>query len=209
MAFHDVQFPAVIGRGAQVGPQRRTQVITLGSGREERNASWLHSRRVFDVSYGIRQADDLAAVTAFFEARNARLHAFRFKDWSDFKSCAPSQAPAADDQQIGVGDGVRQEFQLVKSYSDAAASYARRITRPVDGTVLVSVDGTPLSGGDFTVDHSTGIVTIPSAPGVDEVVRAGFEFDVPVRFDQDEIITTLEVERLGRVDSIRLIEVRE
>ena len=39
----------------------------------------------------IRRADDLAAVVAFFEARNGRLYGFRWKDWGDYKSCLPSE----------------------------------------------------------------------------------------------------------------------
>ena len=97
MAFHDIRFPDNISRGARGGPRRRTQVVTLASGAEERNASWADSRRAYDASYGIRRADDLAQVIAFFEARNARLHAFRWKDWADYKSCPPSGTPDPQD----------------------------------------------------------------------------------------------------------------
>ena len=86
MAFHEVRFPDNISRGARGGPERRTQIVELASGDEERNASWANSRRRYDVAYGIRRADDLATVVAFFEARNGRLHGFRFKDWGDYKS---------------------------------------------------------------------------------------------------------------------------
>ena len=102
MAFHEVRFPDNISRGARGGPERRTQIVELASGDEERNASWANSRRRYDVAYGIRRADDLAAVVAFFEARNGRLYGYRFKDWADYKSCTPSQTPSATDQAIGL-----------------------------------------------------------------------------------------------------------
>jgi len=107
MAFHEVRFPDNISRGARGGPERRTQVVELASGDEERNASWANSRRRYDVAYDIRRADDLAAVLAFFEARNGRLHGFRYKDWADYKSCLPSQALAPTDQPIGTGNDLR------------------------------------------------------------------------------------------------------
>jgi len=100
MAFHDVRFPDNISRGARGGPERRTQIVELASGDEERNASWANSRRRYDAAYGVRRADDLASVVAFFEARNGRLYGFRWKDWGDYKSCLPSQMPAATDQAI-------------------------------------------------------------------------------------------------------------
>ena len=114
MAFHEVRFPDNISRGARGGPERRTQVVELASGDEERNASWANSRRRYDVAYGIRRADDLAAVVAFFEARNGRLHGFRYKDWADYKSCLLSQPVAPTDQPIGTGNGAVTTFALLK-----------------------------------------------------------------------------------------------
>ena len=134
MTFHEVRFPDNISRGARGGPERRTQIVELASGAEERNASWANSRRRYDVAYGIRRADDLAAVVAFFEARNGRLHGFRFKDWADFKSCLPSQTPGATDQPIGTGNGAATLFQLTKRYISGAQSWSRTITmgwRPI------------------------------------------------------------------------------
>ncbi|PPB79759.1 uncharacterized protein (TIGR02217 family) [Albidovulum inexpectatum] len=206
MAFDEVRFPDAISRGARGGPERRTQVVELASGDEERNASWANSRRRYDVSYGIRHADDLAAVVAFFEARNGRLYGFRFKDWADYKSCLPSQTPAATDQQIGTGDGSTKAFQLVKRYTSGSRTWTRVITKPVAGTVTVAVDGATASG--WSVDTTTGVVTFTSAPASGAVITAGFEFDVPVRFDTDTLDLTLDIERLGSIPSIPLVEVR-
>ena len=207
MAFHEVQFPVNIGRGARGGPKRKTQVVTLASGDEERNASWANSRRRYDVSYGLRRADDLAAVVAFFEARNGMLYGFRFKDWSDYKSCLPSGTPASADQHLGNGTGSRTEWQLRKRYTSSLWGVYRDVTKPVAGTVLVEVDGVPLASG-WTVDATTGILTFASPPASGATIRAGFEFDVPVRFDTDSLDVTLDFERLGTITSIPLIEVR-
>ena len=207
MAFHEVRFPDNISRGARGGPERRTQIVELASGAEERNASWANRRRRYDVAYGIRRADDLAAVVAFFEARNGRLHAFRFKDWSDYKSCLPSAAPAPTDQIIGTGNGSTTAFQLVKTYASGAQSSARAIIKPVAGTVTVSLNGIA-QGSGWSVNTTTGIITFTVAPTTGAVIRAGFEFDVPVRFDTDELPVTLDIERTGSIPSIPLIEVR-
>jgi uncharacterized protein (TIGR02217 family) len=208
MAFDEVRFPDNISRGARGGPRRKTQIAALASGDEERNASWLNSRRAYDVAYGIRSADALAVVVAFFEARNGMLYGFRFKDWSDFKSCPPSATPAATDQALGVGNGVLTAFQLRKAYTSGARTYSRAITKPVSGTVVVALDGVPQATG-WTVNTATGIVTFSSAPGIGVAVSAGFEFDVPVRFDSDMMDVALDFERLGSITSIPLIEVRK
>lgn len=206
MAFHDIRFPDSISRGAKGGPERRTRIVELASGDEERNASWANSRRRYDVSYGVRRAG-AAAVVAFFEARNGRLHAFRFKDWSDYKSCLPSAAPAATDQIIGTGNGSTTVFQLVKTYASGAQSWARAIIKPVAGTVTVSLNGIA-QGSGWSINTTTGTVSFAAAPTIGVVIRAGFEFDVPVRFDTDELPVTLDIERTGSIPSISLIEVR-
>ncbi len=207
MAFHEIRFPDNISRGARGGPERRTQVVELASGDEERNASWANSRRRYDVAYGIRRADDLAAVVAFFEARNARLYGFRYKDWADYKSGLQSQAITSTDQQIGTGTGSLKTFQLTKRYTSGAQTWSRTIAKPVAGTVRIAL-GSVEQMSDWTLDAATGVVTFTTAPGSGAIVRAGFEFDVPVRFDTDMLDVTLDIERLGSITSIPLLEIR-
>ena len=207
MAFHEVRFPDNISRGARGGPELRTQIVELASGDEERNASWADSRRRYDVAYGIRRADDLAAVVAFFEARNGRLHGFRYKDWADYKSAPPSQAITATDQQIGTGTGSLQTFQLAKRYASGAQTWVRTVAKPVAGTVRVALGMVEQMSG-WTVDTTTGVVTFTTAPAGGVIVRAGFEFDVPVRFDSDTLDVTPDFERLGSITAIPLQEIR-
>lgn len=207
MAFHEIRFPDDISRGARGGPERRTQIVELTSGNEERNASWANSRRRYDVSYGVRRADDLAAVVAFFEARNGRLHGFRFKDWGDYKSCLPSQSIAPSDQGLGIGDGVQTVFPLIKTYVSGAQSWSRAIAKPVAGTVRIAFDGVERASG-WSVDTTTGEVTFAHPPDPGVLVTAGFTFDVPVRFDTDLLDVTLDIERLGSITSIPLLEIR-
>ena len=207
MAFHEVRFPDNISRGARGGPERRTQVVELASGDEERNASWANSRRRYDVAYGIRRADDLASVVAFFEARNARLHGFRYKDWADYKSSLPSQAISPTDQQIGTGTGIQQTFQLAKRYTSGPQTWVRTIAKPVTGTVRVALGMVEQMSG-WSVDTTTGVITFTAAPAGGVIIRAGFEFDVPVRFDSDTLDVTLDFERLGSITAIPLLEIR-
>lgn len=209
MSFHDVRFPAAISFGSSGGVERRTEIVTLANGHEERNTPWEQSRRRYDAGLGTRTLDDLDVVVAFFEARRGRLYGFRWKDWLDHKSCAPSAVPGPLDQYLGAGDGGRTTFPLLKHYVSGSAGFARPITKPVAGTVSVAVGGTALlSGTDFTVDSTTGELTLATAPASDEPVTAGFEFDVPVRFDTDVIEVNLAAFEAGEVPSVPVIEVR-
>lgn len=210
MAFHDVRFPTAVTRGSRGGPERRTEIVVLGSGYEERNSRWADSKRRYDAGYGIKGLDDLHAVLAFFEERRGRLHAFRWKDWSDYKSCAPSETPTAFDQEIGVGDGATSAFQLTKTYGSAYAPWERTIALPVPGTVTVAVDGVVQDAGDYALGTNTGLVAfLPGAvPPLDAPVTAGFEFDVPVRFDTDRLEIDLSDFEAGSIPQIPILEVR-
>ena len=205
MSFHDILFPLRVGFGAKGGPRRRTQVVTTGTGHEERNTSWADSRRRWDVGTGIRDMREAEEVAAFFEGRRGRLYAFRFRDPIDHKSCALRDQPQATDQTLARADGTRRTFQLIKSY-DVLAPYPRPITHPVAGSVLVAVNGAPATG--WTVDHSTGAVTFDVAPADGAIVSAGFAFDVPVRFDTDDLDLEFHGGRLAAVPSVPVVEVR-
>jgi uncharacterized protein (TIGR02217 family) len=207
MAFHEVRFPDDISRGARGGPERRTQVVELASGDEERNASWADSRRRYDAAYGIRRADDLSAVIAFFEARGGRMHGFRWKDWGDYRSGLPSARVTPLDQALGTGDGVTTDFALVKRYASGAQAWVRRIGKPVTGTVRVALAGIEQAAG-WSIDATTGIVSFDTGPAAGVAVTAGFEFDVAVRFDSDRLDVTWDLDRLGSIASIPLVEVR-
>jgi uncharacterized protein (TIGR02217 family) len=208
MNFHEVRFPAPLSMGSSGGPERRTEIVTLSNGFEERNSPWAHSRRRYDAGLGVRSLDDLAAVIDFFEARHGQLYGFRWKDWTDFKSCRPSAVPGPLDQEIGRGDGATTKFALKKAYRSGGASYERPILKPVAESVRIAVGGSERSANDFSVDPATGVVTLFAAPAANARVTAGFEFDVAVRFDTDRITASLASLSAGEIPSIPVIEVR-
>ncbi len=207
MTFHDVRFPANLSFGSMGGPERRTEIVTFANGHEERNTPWAQSRRRYDAGLGLRSLDDLEMVIAFFEARQGMLFAFRWKDWADFKSARASQPVTATDQVLGHGDSETAVFQLIKLYQSGGSSVTRPIRKPIEGTVRVAIDGSDLAAG-WTLDAATGIVTFDAPPPTGATVTAGFEFDVPVRFDTDLIQVSMAGFAAGEIPKIPVIEVR-
>lgn len=211
MSFHEVRFPIEISRGANGGPERRTDVVVLGSGYEERNSRWAHARRTYNAGYGVRSLDDLYQVIHFFEERRGRLYAFRWRDHTDWKSGPPEQPVTALDQVIGTGDGERSSFQLVKTYGSGFAPLTREIRKPVAGSILVAVDGIlQAAGADYAADATSGIIAfLPGhIPPAGAQVSAGFHFDVPARFDTDKLEINLQGFRHGAIPNIPIVEVR-
>ena len=209
-AFHEILFPLDIALRSAGGPQRRTDVVALGSGAEERNARWAHSRRRYDAGYGVKTYDALSQVIAFFEERRGRLYGFRWRDRLDNSSAAPDVAVNATDQAIGTGDGTTAVFALSKTYGSTYSPYQRPIAKPVAGSVRVAVGGSEVAEGTaFTVDPTTGLVTFLSGhvPASGEVVTAGFLFDVPVRFDTDYLEVDLSAFAAGAIPKIPLVEI--
>ena len=209
MSFHEIRFPARLSLGSVGGPERLTEVVTLANGFEERNTPWAHSRRRYDAGVGMRSLDDVGELIAFFEARRGRLHGFRWKDWSDFKSCRSSDATAYNDQIIGTGDGTRTVFELSKTYRSGEQIYVRPIRKPVAGTVRAGVQADELTENvHYEVDADLGIVRFVDPPDLGVNVTAGYEFDVPVRFDTDAIMTSIATFQAGEVPDVPVVELR-
>lgn len=208
--FHDEVFPLSVSFGATGGPERRNEIVSLTSGREKRNARLAHSRHHYDAGTGVKSLDDLHDVLAFFEARRGSLHAFRFRDPFDMKSCRPSDTPSLLDQVLGTGDGIRTRFALSKVYGSGGDAYRRPIARPVVASLRVAVAGVErFSPADFLFDEATGEVVFAAGaePGAGASVTAGFEFHVPVRFDIERLSLSLTAFKAGQIPSIPLVEV--
>lgn len=209
MSFHEVRFPPNLSFGSVGGPERRTEVVTLANGFEERNTPWAQSRRRYDAGLGMRSLDDIEVLIAFFEARRGQLYGFRWRDWSDYKSSLPSKDPEYRDQRLATGDGETTVFQVVKTYESGAETYARPIRKPVAGSVKIGLGGDPkVETIDYTVDTATGMVTFMDPPPIGAEITAGFEFDVPVRFDTDRIQTSVVSFQAGEVPNVPVVEVR-
>ncbi|MGE0280231.1 MAG: TIGR02217 family protein [Rhizobiaceae bacterium] len=207
--FHDVRFPLGVSFGATGGPEWRNEIVGLISGREKRNARFAHSRRRYDAGTGVKSLDDVHQVTAFFEGRRGSLHAFRFRDPFDYKSCLASAVHSATDQPIGTGDGINRRFPLAKRYGSGAQSYDRPIQMPVAATIKVAVNGTSVPVTDYEFDFVTSeiVFDLGFAPPSGAAVTAGYEFDVPVRFDMEQLSISLAAFTAGQIPSIPLIEV--
>lgn len=196
--FHEVQFPPDISYGASGGPGYSTTVVTTVSGHERRNANWAAARGRWNVAHGLKKREQVAALIAFFRARKGRAYGFRFKDWTDHQAFA---------QVIGVGTGTATSFQLVKRYPSGGEMETRLIAKPVPGTVKVYRDGIEAMSG-WAVNTATGVVTFTTAPAAGVQVTADFAFDVPVRFDSDQMDITIETYQLGSWGQIPVLEIR-
>jgi uncharacterized protein (TIGR02217 family) len=173
-------------------------VVTTVSGHERRNANWSQARGRWNVAHGLKKREQVALLIAFFRARRGRAFGFRFKDWTDYQALA---------QTLGVGDGTTTSFQLVKHYASGSEVVTRTITKPVAGTVKLYRDGV-LAASGWSVDVTTGVVTFTTAPASGVVVTADFDFDVPARFDTDQMEITIETYQLGTWGQIPVVEIR-
>src|SRR5512134_1456897 len=197
-AFHEVRFPPEISYGASGGPGYLTTVVATASGHEHRNANWGAARGRWDVASGLRDRAHVAVLIAFFRARKGRAYGFRFKDWTDYQGLA---------QVLGTGNGSLKTFQLVKNYSSGGVIEARTIAKPIASTVKIYRNGVLATSGVST-DSTTGLVTFTTAPASGVIVTADFEFDVPVRFDTDQMDVTIETYNLGTWGQVPIVEIR-
>ena len=183
MAFHEVQFPTDISYGSHGGPGFAVNIISVDSGQEQRISRWEQARRKYDVAYGVKSHDAISSLMDFYLARVGATHGFRYKDFQDFTTATNHRdAPSDTDETLGTGDASDTTFQLLKTYASGSQTSTRSITKPVASTTVVSLNDVAQASG-WTVSTTTGVITFASAPGVGVTVKAGCEFDVPVRFE--------------------------
>jgi uncharacterized protein (TIGR02217 family) len=206
-AFDDVLYPLALGLDAGVAPEFSTSVAVTASGFERRNSLWSDARLRFDVGPGIRSEAEIGVLIAFFRARRGAARGFLLRDPTDHSSNGMTGAPSALDQLIGMGDGDSVSFPLVKHYGEEGAAQTRRITRPRFDTLVVSVGGAVMASG-WTLGEG-GMVTFDDAPAEGAEVRAGFEFDVPVRFAEDRLDISGAAFAAGEAPSVPVVELRE
>ena len=215
MGFHEVQLHPGISYGSRVGPGWENSIIELDSGADETVQRRSSPRQRYDIGYAIKRYTDLALVRSFYYARTGAANGFRFKDWTDYCTTAdgtltaPASATGHQDVVIGTGTGSLTTFQLIKGYTSGSQTYNRTIRKPVAGTTRVALNTTEQTSG-WSVDTTTGIVTFSSAPSNGVSVKAGFQFDVPVRFESEAdkwLSITPSAFDSGNIDSIMLVEV--
>ncbi len=206
LPFDDLPYPLALGRDATVMPEFSTSVAVTASGYERRNSLWSNARLRFDVGPGIRSEAELGVLLAFFRARRGAARGFRLRDPTDYSSNAMTAAPTSSDQVLGTGDGLNASFPLVKHYGAGDALQSRRITRPHPASVTVSIDGVTSNGWTLA---DGGVVRFAAPPATGKAVRAGFTFDVPVRFAEDKLEVAGAVFAAGEAPSVPVIEIRE
>jgi len=164
-------------------------VVSVDSGAEQRNSAWQDARCVWDVSHGVKNDVQLAELIAFFRVMKGRANAFRFKDWQDYQAGAN-----------GIFVMITSvTFQMVKRYTSGGQNYDREIYKPVSGTIAVTGGVTP------SVNHLTGVVTVASGTPTSWTG----EFDVPARFDTDQMKTSAIAYAAHSWGNIPIIETRD
>lgn len=198
MSFVEIQFPADISYGSSGGPTFSTDVIEAFSGFEQRNINWSAARARYNVAHGVKTQSQLDELIAFFRARQGKAIGFRFKDWTDYQAVA---------QNIGTGNGSQTIFQLTKKYT-SSVTVTRVIKKPVNNATLKVYLNAVLQSSGYTVNYATGEITFTTAPGSGVAVTADFEFDVPVRFDTDQLDAAIDDFGTRSWSDIPLVEVR-
>ncbi len=176
-----------------------TVIVNTGSGAETRIGQWSRPRSRWDFSYKDRPAEQLQAIDNFFRNRYGRLYGFRWKDWADY---------TAVEQELINPYPLAGPIQLQKTYSDAAGESVRIIFKPIASTVVIRKNGSVLTlTTDYTIDATTGIVTLTTPPAEGDDLDWSGEFDVPVRFEEDALKYTQIAPTMYSMDNCAVVEI--
>lgn len=204
----DVRLPEKWSKGSNGGFEFSTDVVPTDDGGVETNENWAVPLRRYEISHNVKTPEDIGLLRAFHLARRGAARPFLFKDWIDFTSKPDGNSAATmTDQPLGTGDGVTTAFALVKRYADSVSAIDVPVLWPVAGTVLIAKDGIAAPTG-WSVNRGTGVVTFTSAPALGVILTAGFQFDVPVRFEDDLLRISWDTINSRSAGSVPLLEWR-
>jgi len=220
VAFHELSFPVNPTVGSDGGPGFDTAVMVMDSGQERRIQRRTQAQHWFNAAFHIRSLADISLIRDHYLRVSGVSDGFRYSDSGDMDSTtlgrtwgddSPPAITNIDQVLTPSGDGSLTTFQLIKTYGSGTATYVRTIKKPVAGTTVVAIDGVNQASG-WTIDTTTGVITFSVAPAIGEVVSAGYQFDVPVRFGEqvDQVLrTVIESFGHGSVPAIPMIELMD
>ena len=208
MSFHEVRFSDAWAFGAIGGPERKSEIVELANGFELINHPWSRSKRRYFISFGSKAVHEIAELVSFFEARAGNKYGFRFKDWGDYKSCSVSSKISETDQLIEIGNGISSDFYLIKRYGDTERQVSRFIQKPRPLTVLIALNGElQTENVHYQIDCSLGKVVFATPPESGVEITAGFEFDIPVRFNTDQMLVKYTDFGVAEIPDLELVEI--
>ena len=201
--FYEINFPENISIKSKYYIEYNTNINKSKNGREQRISNTDEPLLYYNIVSGIKTKDDIDSIIKLFKLVKGRAIGFRFKDWLDY---------SVKNQTIGIGDGETKEFQLIKSYTtalnDENITHIRKITKPVKSTVDIFVNGVNYNN-NLNIDYTSGKIVFNNPVALNEVITANFEFDVPVRFDNDTLEISMRNVNSGELNNIKLVEIIE
>ncbi len=227
--FDDVIMPTTVRFGSASIPTTDIQQVHKKSGFRKTNQRRTRQKLILRLIY-LDSIQAISDIMKIWRAMVGPFHTFLCEDALDWNSTdgkmdfGDESLITAFDQPMKntvtggiLGDGTTTIFQLAKSYAvGATASELREITKPISGTVKAGVNAVELTEGgspdDFTVDHSTGLVTFANPPGAGESptavsVTGGYRYRLPVHFMEDEgFEQRLQTAKVNTVPAADLME---
>ena len=182
--YIDEPIPNCWSWGVTRTPMYRTTVITAASGKTERDQRWKYPQHSYVAPFNNRLQSEVDQLLNYWYSIGGRANTWPLHDHADYKSCALPDTPAGDDQPLGIADIGQTDFQVRKVYQTGSIQQERKITRPIESTLIVWVDGAPVGG--WTLEP-LGVVRFATPMTGGEVVTAGFEFHVPCAFASDDL----------------------
>lgn len=161
--FLEERISEAIRMGASYVDDYAVDIVQTSGGQEYRRLVHPFPARKFDLSYLLDNEKTYAQLMALYHRAHGRFAGFRIRCSDEWSSNSRIGTPTAFDQPMGlVSVGV---YQLRKYYGTdktaGASGYAyREIKKPVVGTTKIAIGPTQIRALDWSVDTTTGRVTL-------------------------------------------------
>jgi uncharacterized protein (TIGR02217 family) len=208
--FLEERMPLDIRLGVVHSNDYSVVITRTSGGAEHRQLVHPYPVRRWTINFTLLRDDLAARVLALYHRAYGRYAGFRVRDVDDYNSSSSGRGAITDLDQVAtrLSSGI---YQLRKEYGAGGSPLgigrpARIVYKPVSGTVIAAKNGVTISSG-LSVDTTTGRLTITPAPLIGDTITAGFEFDVPSRFDSTISVSSLsrDVRDCGSIEVVELL----
>ena len=195
--LEDLIFPESISMKYTYTIEYKTTIHKAKSGYELRIANVDYPLLSYNIINDLKSKTEIENLVNFFKLTKGKAIGFKFKDWLDYN---------VNNQVIATADGKTKDFQLIKTYLFNDYIQIRKITKPIKNTVKIYINNID-NTSHANINYENGIISFENAPEKNSIIKADFEFYVPVRFDTDKLDITMKNSKYGEIKELKIIEI--
>jgi uncharacterized protein (TIGR02217 family) len=180
--FLNIRFFEKFSYGTEFLIESAINISTLKSGNETRTCTQNFAKKKYNILLGKLSEVQVREIFSFFSITKGPLNSFRFKDITNYKVI--NQGLLKIDE---LNYQIVQPLRILSYNGLQTVETNKKITKLVDGTIEIFLNSNILDKSKYTINFNDGIITFNQPQNDQDSLNITCEFDIPVRFENQNI----------------------